>query len=213
MNDLKNLLEKALYGGPAASAPIDPADDLARGRSRLRQRRAVTLAGVAAVSLGLAVIPMTLNGNSTPASSNPPVVAAPAELPGLDLVAYQGEQIPGYQVDSTPKGWVIQGGDKFVLTIAPKNATDKDFRSFAGKLVVMLMSKDASPPTTGTDQPVDGRPGRLDVQGDTQILTYQAADERWMVIQAPTSLGWNGDRLAEFAADVKVLTNAEAGVG
>src|SRR5215213_3286282 len=104
MNDVKNLLEKALDGGPAANAPVDPTDDLRRGHSRLRQRRTVTLASAAAVALGLAVIPLTLNQGSAPTTQNQ---AAPSTtgvtLPALDLVAYQGKQIPGYQVASTPK--------------------------------------------------------------------------------------------------------------
>jgi hypothetical protein len=60
---------------------------------------------------------------------------------------------------------------------------------------------------------VDGRPGNVDVQGDTQILVYQDADGRWVVIQAPTSLGWDGERIARFAAGVEVLDNAEGARG
>jgi hypothetical protein len=219
MNDLKNLLEKALDEAPTADAPIDPSPDLLRGRTRLRRRRTVTLAGATAVALGLVIVPLTVNGTGSPTRTGPASASdtgksgASSSLPTLELVAYHGKQIPGYRVASTPKGWVIQGGDAFVLTIAPKGAKDDKYESFASKLVVMLQSKDAAPPTTGTVQAVDGRPGRLDVQGDTQMLTYRNTDQRWMVIQAPTSLGWTGDRLAEFAAGVEVLDNAQAGVG
>jgi hypothetical protein len=40
----------------------------------------------------------------------------------------------------------------------------------------MLQSRDVTgPPTQGTPQPVTGRPGMFDVQGDTQILTLEIA--------------------------------------
>ena len=242
MSDLKNLLERALDDGPAAGVEADPAADLARGRSRLRHRRTVALAGTAAVALGLAVIPLTLNGSSAPAGqlqagkATGAAATQPATLPSLELVTYRGKQAPGYRVASTPKGWAIQGGDPFVLTIAPTGAKDKHYTSFVGKLVVMLQSRDAKPPTEGAVQLVDGRPGRLTVEepavtdarkvaaagksaasaqpvGGTQMLTYQDAKDRWIVIQAPTSLGWDGPRLAQFAAGVEVLHNAEAGRG
>jgi hypothetical protein len=64
---------------------------------------------------------------------------------------------------------------------------------FGGGLAdVKLQSRDATnPPTQGTLQPVNGRPGMFDVQGDAQMLTFQIAGGRWVVIQAPVSLGWD----------------------
>jgi hypothetical protein len=44
-------------------------------------------------------------------------------------------------------------------------------------------------------------------------LTFRSADGRRVVVQAPTSLGWDGARLAEFAAGVQVLGNAQPGRG
>jgi hypothetical protein len=225
MNDVKDLLERALADRTHPGLVVDPTADLARGRARLRRRRTIAAAGAAAVVLGVGFVPVALHNGSAPAdriqagapsSTAVEPKASGAEsgtLPALSLVAYQGKQIPGYRVAQTPKGWEIQGGDAYALVIAPKGAKDKDTSSYVGKLVVMLQSKDASPPDTGKVLEVNGRPARLDVQGDTQILTYQAADERWMVIQAPTVLGWTGTELAEFASGVEVLTNAQAGVG
>ena len=40
----------------------------------------------------------------------------------------------------------------------------------------------------------------FDVQGDTQILTFQIAGGQWVVIQAPVSLGWDSAELAKFAS-------------
>jgi hypothetical protein len=223
-DDLKHLLSLALEPGHAR--PVDPAADIARGRRLLLRRRAVRAGGVAAsaaVCAGLASYALAGGG---PGTGTPPVTAgrdrpaatgpsagSSAELPSIALVAYNGDQVPGYRVAEVPRGWEVQGGNAFALTIAPEGAADRNPDSFAGKLVVMLQSRDAGVPDTGTSQPVEGRPGRLDVQGDTQMLTYQRADGRWVVIQAPTSLGWDGDRIARFATGVEVLGNAEAGRG
>ena len=47
--------------------------------------------------------------------------------------------------------------------------------------------------------------------GDSQILTFQIADGRWVIIQAPVSLGWNSAELAQFASGVQVLVTAQQG--
>ena len=50
----------------------------------------------------------------------------------------------------------------------------------------------------------------FDVQDDTQTRTLQIAGGRWVVIQAPVSLGWNGAKLAQFASGVQVLVTRAA---
>jgi hypothetical protein len=112
-----------------------------------------------------------------------------------------------------PKGWVVQGSNPYRLTIAPANARDKSPDSFLGKLVVMLQSSDVTSPPSGASQPVNGRRGIFQVQDDTQILTFQTAGGRWVVIQAPTSLGWDSQELAKFASGVQVLVAAQPGRG
>jgi hypothetical protein len=219
MNDLKDLLELALSDGqgPGPARPADPAGDLARGRRLLRRRRLARLTGATAVVAAAALVPLAVNGagGAPPAQPGAARASAPARpaTGALALVAYTGQQVPGYQVSEVPQGWVIQGGDPYALVLAPKGDKDTSIQSFIGKLVVMLQSKDAGAPTQGTPQPVAGRPGRFDVQGDTQILTYQDAAGQWMVIQAPTVLGWDSARLAQFAAGVRVLGNAQQGSG
>jgi hypothetical protein len=131
----------------------------------------------------------------------------------IALVSYSGTQIPGYQVAEVPSGWVLQGGNSFALVIAPAHDRDTSIDSFVGKLVVMLKSVDEPVPAQAPRQPVAGRPGYLRVQDGTQILTFQAANGAWVDIQAPTSLGWDGTELAQFAAGVQVLGNAQPGHG
>jgi hypothetical protein len=237
MSELKNLLEQALGDGhgpdPARSA--DPGPDLARGR-RLRRRRRLGLTGTAVVAAAVAVaVPLSLSGAGQPGTAgtgaghvaapghkvrvgHAPKAAHPKAAPhhaatAIKLVAYTGQQAPGYQVSEVPSGWVIQGGNPYVLTLAPRDDKNKSVDVFVGKLVVMLQSRDAKGPGPGRPQPVAGRPGRFDVQDGTQILTYKDSAGGWVVIQAPTSLGWNSGRLAQFAAGVQVLGNAQQGRG
>ena len=113
-----------------------------------------------------------------------------------------------------PKGWVVQGSTPFALVMAPPNDKDKSPDSYVGKLVVMLQSRDATaPPADWANQPVNGREGKFDVQGDTQILTFKNASGQWVVIQAPVSLGWDSAELAKFGGGVQVLAAAQQGRG
>ncbi|HEY7146505.1 MAG TPA: hypothetical protein VH637_19870 [Streptosporangiaceae bacterium] len=232
MNDLKDLLERALDDGhgPDGAGPADPAADLARGRALLRGRRRVAVAGLSVGALGVAAVSwagVAATGPAGPAAAAHPGTAArqhrhviivpgasrPASrLHSIALVAYQGEQPPGYRVAFMPRGWVVQGGDPYVLTIAPKGDPDSQYQSFTGKLIVALLSRDASPPKH-FNLPVAGRPGQYRVQDDTQILTFKGIDGRWVIIQSPKALGWDHGRLAKFAAGVQVLGNASPSRG
>jgi hypothetical protein len=231
VNDVKSLLELALSDGiaPDQGHPANPAADLARGRRRLRRRRLAGLAGLTAAVLGGALVPLSLHTSGGQTASHPQATASravstaqPSTLPAtppsaparrIALVAWEGTQPPGYRVSEMPRGWVVQGSTPYYLTIAPANDRDKHADSFLGKLVVMLQSADATSPPTGAPAPVNGRPGVFQVQGDTQILTFQAAGGRWVVIQAPTSLGWDSSELVKFASGVQVLVAAEPGRG
>ncbi|HEX3491040.1 MAG TPA: hypothetical protein VHU92_16960 [Streptosporangiaceae bacterium] len=208
MNDLKDVLEQALADGhgPDPALRAEPGGDLARGRRLLRRRRLLgltSLAGGAAVVAAVAV-PLSTGAGPTPAHQT---------TTGIALVAYRGAQPAGYQVSEVPSGWVIQGGNAYALVLAPRGDNNTSINVFVGKLVVMLQSKSFPGPGPGKPQPVAGRPGRFDVQGDTEILTYTDQKGAQVVIQAPTSLDWNAARLAQFAAGVQVLHNAKQGLG
>ena len=234
MTDMKDLFELALSDIPRTGAPVGSAEDLARGRRLLRRRRQrlAGLAGVTAAVLCGILVPLSLNGSapaashpvaaaSSPVSSHPKATAAPThattsqtQAHAIKLVAWKGTQPPGYEVAWMPKGWVVQGSTPFALTIAPPGDKDKSPDSFLGKLVVMLQSRDATaPPANWANQPVNGREGKFDVQGDTQILTFKNASGQWVVIQAPVSLGWDSAELAKFAGGVQVLAAAQQGRG
>jgi hypothetical protein len=232
VNDLKDLLDLALSDVPGRDARVDPAADLARGRKLLRRRRQrlAGLAGVTAAVLCGVLVPLALQGSAPshrpapaavasshpqPSRTQPGQTTAPVQQPHqIKLVAWVGTQPPGYRVNWMPKGWVVQGSTPFALVMAPPNDKDKNPDSYVGKLVVMLQSRDATaPPADWADQPVNGRPGKFDVQGDTQILTFKNASGQWVVIQAPVSLGWDSVELAKFGGGVQVLTAAQQGRG
>jgi hypothetical protein len=234
VTDMKDLFELALSDIPRTGEPAGSAEDLARGRRLLRRRRQrlAGLAGVTAAVLCGIGVPLSLNGSapaanhpvaaaSSPVSSHPKATATPShatasqtQVHAIKLVAWKGTQPPGYDVAWMPKGWVVQGSTPFALTIAPPGDKDKSPDSFLGKLVVMLQSADATaPPANWADQPVNGREGKFDRQGDTQILTFKVAGGQWVVVQAPVILGWNSAELAKFAGGVQVLAAAQAGRG
>jgi hypothetical protein len=232
MTDLKDLMVLALSDGhgPGPDEPASAAGDLARGRRLLRRRRAAGLVGgtaVAAAAAGITAVAVSLAA-AGPATGRPAPAAGPASravtapagrvtptpvTPAIALVAYGGSQVPGYRVAEVPSGWVLQGGNAFALVIAPAHDPDTNIGSFVGKLVVMLKSADEPVPASAPRQPVAGRPGYLRVQDDTQILIFQAANGAWVDIQAPVKLGWSGTELAQFAAGVQVLVNAQPGRG
>lgn len=232
MNDVKDLLGLALDTAPAVDTPVDPREDLARGRRLRRRRRLVAGAGVAAAMVVGAAVPLALQGGSaggagghTPVavSSKPvtkPSVASPSPSRGsghVALVAWRGTQPPGYLVSWMPAGWVVQGSTPYYLTIAPAGDKDTQPASFLGKLVVMLQSKSVTAPPAGASQPVNGRRGVFEpaseAGGDTEVLTFQVANGQWVVVQAPMALGWSSQQLAQFAGGVTVLGTAQQGVG
>jgi hypothetical protein len=153
--------------------------------------------------------------SSPSALESPPSSLSPAGH--VALVAWTGTQPPGYEVNWMPKDWVVQGSNPYALTIAPPNDRDTDSNSFLRKLVVMLQSASVTSQPAGVSQPVNGRPGFFEpasqAGGNTNVLTFKVADGQWVVVQAPTSLGWNSAQLAKFAGGVTVLAAARQGVG
>lgn len=172
MNDVKDLLGLALDTAPTVDTPVDPREDLARGRRLLRRRRLVAGAGVAAAMVVGAAVPLALQGGGGVPSGHVPVAVSskpvtkttkpsPSSSGGghVALVAWTGTQPPGYEVSWMPEGWVVQGSTPYYLTIAPAGDKDTQPDSFLGKLVVMLQSKSVTSPPSGQSQPVNGRRG------------------------------------------------------
>lgn len=223
-DDIKDLLTLAVPDRTRLQASASPAADLARGQRSLRRRR-LALVASAAVAVGAVaggVASGAEAGSGTPAGASHPPVSAPASRPAqsgtgtqhpLALVAYGGAQPPGYQVAEVPAGWTIQGGNAYVLTLAPIGDPDTDVDSFAGKLVVMLESASDVPYQPGAAETVNGQPGRFWIQPDAETLVYRYTASTWVVIQAPSALGWDSAQLVQFAQGVTILGNAQQSHG
>lgn len=172
MNDVKDLMYRALEEGhgPDPATAIDPTADILRGR-RLLQRRRLGFSGAALATAALVPVAATFGLGGAVTATGPTAgttvgttaVRPTTTLSSVALVAYHGDQPPGYRVAEIPAGWVVQGSNPQRLTIAPKDAADQHADVFEGKLVVMLESPEAGPLDTSrpgtTYQEVDGRPG------------------------------------------------------
>ena len=77
----------------------------------------------------------------------------------------------------------------------PQSPRDEEFSAFVAERPIELL-----------------RSACLLTAGDTHLI-YQDTHGHWVVIQAPTSLGWDDTQLAQFAAGVQVLHNARPGHG
>lgn len=217
MNDLKNLLELALGDGPAGG-PADPAGDIARGRALLRRRarnRALGAAAATAVIAAAVAVPA-----AWPGTAPRPAASGPAAASSIRLVAYTGAQPAGYVVKVIPAGWVIQGSNPYALVIAPAGDSDKNPDSFLGKLVVTQEDFDRADAAATGWVPLSAagraayysRPASADGVLTTAIV-IQEAPGRWLLVQAPASLGWGESALTQFGLGVTILATAQEGQG
>lgn len=211
MTDLMDRLHRLADETPAAVPDETVRRDVLRGRGALlrqRVRRGVAGLSIAAVAaVGTAVVV------GDPASDDGgPRIAQPSERGGSDLglVAYTGEQQPGFVVEKVPAGFVLQGATEFSLDVARADDSS-DLSVFVDKLVVMLESQDAGAPT-GTKVVVGGHDGWLRHTEGNQILTYDDGRHR-VVVQAWGSLGLTDAQVVEFAEGVTVTAQAQAGRG
>lgn len=220
MTDLKHLLELALDEAPArvqaGTMPVE--DDLARARRLLRRRtRNRMMAGGTAVAVvAVAASVPIMSGGPGASGARATAGSRPATAPGtagIRLVEYTGAQPPGYTVKTIPDHWVIQGSTPFALTIAPATASNKNPDVFIGKLVISQESFDTSDTQGLTKTEVQGRVAYYGVHDAIASLVIEQTPGRWLVVQAPTSLGWTQQQEAQFGAGVTILPTAQEGKG
>jgi hypothetical protein len=211
MMELHNRLEQ--IAGPVPGPSAEQADaDVARGRRALRRRRTVQRVGASAfavAALAAAVAYGTAGGSTADHPTTPRVVAA-------HLVAYKGEQPEGFTIDKVPDGWEVQGVSAAVLTIAPKDAADKNMDSFVGKIAIMLQSQDDHSTPTGTKVTVGGRPGVINPGLGTdhgQNLWVKQPNGIWLQVQIWDASGWTQENIVEFGAGIHVQKGAVQGRG
>ena len=217
MDDMNSLLTRAATAhsqSPTTAGLVDA--DLARGRQALARRRLrrgglrTALVALAAVGTVALLQPHTAAPRIPSASQS----TDPARtISGISLVAYTGTQPDGYTVDSVPNGWEIQGVNNYALVIAPKGAADQSLDSFDNKLVVMLISKDASVPTSGPVVAVGSHTGRISHIEPTTQLFFSDGAGHTLDVQVPPTLRWTDQQIGQFGAAVHANATAVAGVG
>jgi hypothetical protein len=223
-SELKTMLTRAA-GSTRPTTDADVIADLARGRSALRHRRFILLTNGAlalAVVGGLVVAGTSgaFDNSSDPVTPSASAPSAPSTDVSKDIssaiafVAYTGAQPEGFTVATVPDGWKIQGVNEYRLTIAPPSGADEFADSFVGKLVVMLQSQDEDPNPAGDPIKVGDLDGVVLRPGDGfASIHYNDGNGHMVVVQWPTSTGWSDRQVADFAAGVKVTSEAKAGRG
>lgn len=203
---MSNVIDQLAGLGTGTSQP--PTDDvvrrdLVRGRAAVRRRR--FRRGVSGLGAAAAVAVTAVAITAGQPSPGP----APT---GLDLVAYTGDQLPGFTVGKVPEGFVLQGANPYSLDIARPD-DHSEINDYRGKLVVMLQSKDQTTIPAGKAVEVNGHPGTISTFDPAAAQLYYSDGSHQIVVQSDSSLGLTDEELVEFAASVTVTAEAEAGVG
>ena len=203
MND---VIEQLASLGPHTGQPVSDdivRRDVARGRAALRRRRyrrGITGLGAVAAMAVTAVAVVAGQPSHGPANT------------GLDLVAYEGAQLPGFTVGKVPEGFVLQGSNRFSLDIArPSDHSGLD--DYRGKLVVMLQSQDATGTPKGKAVEVNGHPGTISTFDPAAAQLFFSDGTHQIVVQSASELGLTDAELVEFASAVTVTGEAQASVG
>ena len=227
MIDIERLLDQTARSAEATPSPEVVEADVRRARSALlhrRRRRAVwtSVASTAAVVavIGAAIVIGGADRTGDTPTARPNAMQSQGQAPGgdgVDLVTYHGEQPPGFIVDLVPEGWYIQQPDHGAYSLSIARAGDTSSPdAFVGKLVVTLLSSDASVPKNGEPVDINGREGVISPSdGGATTLIFPYADGRYVEIQAWSlaDLGWSNDQLVRFAEGITVTASAKAGVG
>lgn len=218
MNDLTDRLTR-LDGAAPSPTEGDIAGDLARAHTALGRRRR-TRAAVAGAGLTLSMgavlgVVVAVNAGDDP---TPPLAGPSSSEPGrgqgsVDLVAYTGAQPDGFELAKVPEGYVLQGSDAFVLTLATPG-DDSHPLNFEDKVVIMLESQDAAQQLgAGRDVTVNGEPGVLSGgAGEPRTLRYFQGDHLVMV-QVWETIDLADEQIVELAEGVTVTDAVVAGVG
>jgi hypothetical protein len=231
MSDLRSMMHTA--AGPISDPPtadVARADRI-RGDRALRRRRAAqwgggsSLAAVAAV--GVFAIVGAGSGVSNP--TTPPGIASgtlnQSNLGGTVLVSYTGTQPVGYVLDKVPAGWTVRINDASLLVLAPPGASPvpESGPAKGGASDPTYIGSDTISISTQSDMgmpsgvpiervTVDGRNAviaRLKSGDGSRTLVAQQPSGAYLEIGVPAGLGWNNDRIVEFAESVHITKDAE----
>ncbi len=225
MSNLVNRLSALHVEDPSSVTDAVVAADLERGRQARssRRRRRSVVAGVASVGLvalsSAAYLASTehRSGATRAAASSvvvpptvAPTVASSVAMPTtIELVAYHGNQFPGYTVKTIPAGYVLQGSSAATLDIA-KQGDRSALDSFVGKIVVMLNDRPGT--DVGELVSVNGRPGRIVTEDGVLTLSYSDGVHN-VQVQCWRNIRITKAQLVHFAEGITVLKNAQVSHG
>jgi hypothetical protein len=215
---MSNVIDQLAGIGPdveqAASADIARRDML-RGRAALRRRRfrrgLTGLGTTAAVAAAVVAVTTTQSApGSTPTAIQSSPSAAPAST-GFHLVDYSGPQVPGFDVEKLPEGYVLYSGrppyeEPPTLLAVYQDKTGSELRW--GKFIVAPQGS-PSPPAHGTAVEVNGRPGLIAKVGSNTTQIYYS-DGSHDLFMACDGLGLTDKELVEFAESVSMTDDAAA---
>ena len=180
------------------------AADLLRGRSALRQRRLRWTSTAAVAGVAVAAVAGAIIGTRSAA----PAQRHQTRTASIRLVAYTGEQQPGFTVTTVPAGYVLQGAQPTSLDIAPAD-DHSSLDAFTGKLVVMLQSVDAKPDDSGTPVTINGQAGYIR-HGDVATVLEYTDGTHDIVVQSWNNIHLTDDQLVQFATGITVTAAVQA---
>lgn len=216
MTDLYPMFDR-IAGASAAPDADALTADLSRGRRALARRRGIVLGGgmcLLVLAAGVATVGTQGSTADDPGAAPSAAVAPEVASPGIEFVAYAGEQPAGFRVATVPDGWQLQVVDEYSLVIAPPELMDTHPDSFEGKLVVSLRSPDFVGEPAGTAISVGERTGFVTRPGVSDAMLYWTdAAGNDLVAQWPDTKEWTDQGVADFAAGVEVLAGVKAARG
>ena len=212
MNDEHDVLSQLVDYHDHISAPLVPlADDLRRGRGRVRRNRGLLAAGAAlgVVSM-IAAVALSDGGRSadepepTPSPGLTTPLVAPESLLDVSELGFHVESAPGLVVTGD---WAIDRDRQSAFV----QVVGGDSNDMQLHVEVYYEGRPLKLPRTGTREPVtvNGVPGtyieKIDGRFQMAILAWEYAPDSWAAVEA----GWI-DR--ELPSDLrsKMLTTAEA---
>lgn len=204
----------------------DVAADLDRGRRAVRRRRRAVAGGAlgatAVVALGAGVIATTLVGTSgDPAPSPAPTAAAAADVGGVRLAQYSGEQPNGFELAVVPEGFVVEQSSPHNVTVRDESDTDGSWEVYDTAIYMFAASDGYYPDglegfpnkqsttVNGTEATLfdwiveEGEPG------NRGIGWRLPDDSGWVIVQAGSELGLTDEQIVEFASGVTVTDSLE----
>jgi hypothetical protein len=223
MSDITELFHSVAPDGDGPTPQTVDAD-LARGRvalARVHRQRTIRRSAIAGGSLVVAAAVVVATAQLGSGTATHPAIQGrdhpgPAIVqhhhqakPSIKLVAYNGKQLEGFNVDRVPAGWQLSTSTTTALLITKDGSHDNDPNAFEGKLAVLTSSVDEHGLGNGDGVTVNGQKGVVSDQGSYGImLRYNAANGFGIDIQAPADLHWSDDQIVSFAEGVHVTGNA-----